>query len=133
MKIEGNVPVEVVGQPFVIHYQHTKANAPISNAHMHEHIEILYCTNGSYEIWLNGVYYRFEKGDMVIINSHEVHRIHSASNEEGGYICARFLPEMIYTSTAAAFDMQYVMPFILNNSKHQRIFTKKRNRKYQYS
>lgn len=119
---EGMVSFDNVELPIMIHHQQSVGTVICTPAHMHEYIETLYCTDGSYVIWLNGMRYEFSKGDLVIINSREVHSIYSLTESTGGYICARFLPDTIYTSTASAFDIKYVMPFILSNSKHPRVF-----------
>ena len=124
MIYEEKVRIDGTDSPFLIHFQNTEAKHIATPAHMHEYIEMLYATAGKFEMWLNGVYYTFEKGDLVVINSREVHHVNCISEENGGYICARFVPEMLYTSSASAFEIKYVTPFIMNGSKHQRIFKK---------
>ncbi len=121
---EGIVQLNGVSLPIIIHNNKFYRIGQCAHAHMHDYIEMLYCYDGNFEIWLNGKYFQFGKGDLVVINSRETHRICSPTENGGAYICARFLPEMLYTSTMTAFDFRYVMPFILNNSKHQRIFKK---------
>ncbi|MDY3929987.1 MAG: AraC family transcriptional regulator [Clostridia bacterium] len=119
---EGSVVLQNVEQPFVVHLQSVYSVGECASAHLHNYIEMLFCLEGEYEIWLNSKYFRFSKGDLVVINSREIHRICSISDEGGKYICTRFLPDMLYTSTSSAFDMKYVMPFMLNSSNHQRVF-----------
>lgn len=121
---EGLVLQNNVELPIMIHHQPSVGTVMCTPAHMHEYIEMLYCTGGSYVIWLNGTRYEFSEGDLVVINSREVHSIYSLTEAQGGYICARFLPDTIYTSTSSAFDIKYVIPFILSNSKHPRVFKK---------
>lgn len=112
-------PIE---QPMHVHFQQNEGEILCCEAHMHDYIEMLYCTAGSYVIWLNSKPFEFSEGDLVVINSREVHTIFSQTDKTGGYICARFLPDILYTSTASAFDIKYVLPFMLSNSKHQRVF-----------
>lgn len=121
---EGLVQIDGKDAPFVIHYQKAQSTGITAQAHMHEYIEILYCDKGSYGIWINGVYSTFGVGDLVVINSMEMHKMTSLSDNGSAYICIRFIPEMLYSSSISAFDIKYVMPFLLNNSKHQRIFKK---------
>jgi AraC-like DNA-binding protein len=120
---EGKVRIDGKEQAIVVHYQEFITYGSSVVTHLHEYIEILYCMEGEFLVCLNGKHYDFSNGDMVVINSRESHAIQRKS-KRGGYICIRFLPEILYTSSAAAFDIKYVMPFILNNSKHQRVFGK---------
>lgn len=120
---EGKVLSEGKEQAIVAHYDNSAPFLGMSKIHLHEYIEILYCTQGEFVACLNGNNYGFSKGDMVIINSRESHGF-LRKEKEGAYICIRFLPEILYTSSSAAFDIKYVMPFVLNNSKHQRVFKK---------
>ena len=119
------IPFTASDAPIVIHHQETEGKGECTYAHMHSYIEMIFCTRGNFEIWLNGKYFEFTEGDLVIINSMELHRIYSPSDIGGEYICIRFLPEILYTSTTSAFDFKFVLPFLLNSSKHQRIFTNK--------
>ncbi len=114
--------VEGVDQAVVVHYDHSNLNDIYVNLHLHEYIEIIYCDSGNFSTNINGKFYDFAAGDMVVINSMESHAMTRKGKEQGGYICLRFMPELLYTTSVASFDMKYVMPFILNNSKHQRVF-----------
>ena len=120
---EGKVIINGITQPMCVHTQKSSGRHICAGAHMHDYIEMLYCTEGNYIIWLNGNQYSFSNGDLVIINSREVHTIYSVSDGHGSYICARFLPDILYISTVSAFDVKYVLPFMLNNSSHQRVFS----------
>lgn len=119
---EGKFVLNGETQPMCVHIQTSSGIQMCTDAHMHDYIEMLYCTDGNYVIWLNGNQYTFSKGDLVVINSREVHTVYSLSETGGKYICARFLPEILYISTVSSFDVKYVLPFILNNSNHQRVF-----------
>ena len=114
--------VEGIDQAVVVHYDVSPLHDIFTTRHLHEYIEILYCDGGEFCISMDGKLYDFSKGDMVVINSMESHAITRKGKENGGYICLRFLPELLYTTSAAAFDMKYVMPFILSDAKHQRVF-----------
>lgn len=120
---EGKTMSEGKEQAITAAYDTATPYLGMTKVHLHEYIEILYCTRGKFVACLNGDNYDFSEGDMVIINSREVHGF--IGKQKGGeYICIRFLPEILYTSSSAAFDMKYVMPFVLNNSKHQRVLKK---------
>ena len=94
-------------------------------AHYHSYIEILYAVSGTYEVILNGKCHKFVEGDLVLINSKEVHQINSCSQEGGQYVVLRFEPEVIYNSMFHNhLQLKYVLPFILQSSKHQKVIQK---------
>lgn len=107
---------------------HTQVVAKAGNvwpAHYHNYIEILYDISGTFEIILNGKYHKFTKGDLVLINSKEVHLINSCHQEGGKYIVLRFEPEVIYSNMFHNhLHLKYVLPFILETSKHQKVIKK---------
>ncbi len=109
---------------FSTHTQVAVGPQLMSPAHIHNYIEILYALSGKYQILLNNKEYRFQTGDMVLINSNEIHHIFSLEKGSNEYIVIKFEPEMLYTTAQSLFEMKYVMPFILNESTHQKVFLK---------
>jgi len=94
-------------------------------AHYHNYIEILYAISGTYEVILNGKCHNFTKGDLVLINSKEVHQINCCTQEGGQYIVLRFEPEVIYSNMFHNhLHLKYVLPFILETSNHQKVMKK---------
>lgn len=91
--------------------------------HFHQDIELIYVDNGSFDIWLDGKAYHALKGDLVIINSNECHKIQTSS-ENCRYRGIKCDPQIFYTIGLNLYDMKYVMPFLVNTSEHHRIFTK---------
>lgn len=109
---------------FSTHTQVAVGPQMMSPAHIHNYIEILYALSGKYQILLNNKDYRFQTGDMVLINSNEIHHIFSLAEGKNEYIVIKFEPEMLYTTAQSLFEMKYVMPFILNESTHEKVFLK---------
>lgn len=115
--VSGDVPMQ-----FSAHVQEAFGSQTMIRAHIHEYIEIIYALSGNYQISLNNKDYTFETGDMVLINSNEIHNILSLWEGKNQYIVIKFEPEMLYTTSQSLFEMKYVMPFILNESTHQKVF-----------
>lgn len=107
---------------------HTQVVAKAGNvwpAHYHNYIEILYDISGTFEVILNGKYHKLTKGDLVLINSKEVHLINSCDQEGGQYIVLRFEPEVVYSNMFHNhLNLKYVLPFVLETSKHQKVIKK---------
>lgn len=93
------------------------------HTHYHTYIELIYCLNGAFNVWLNSRHYTFQTGDLLVINSNEVHAIQSAGEGASAYIVLRFEPEILYDSSQNTFNMKYVLPFIIDNVTLQKIFT----------
>ncbi|MDF2590130.1 MAG: AraC family transcriptional regulator [Anaerocolumna sp.] len=115
----GDIPLQ-----FSAHAQESFGATTMAYAHLHDYIEILFTISGEFQIVLNTKEYYFSAGDMVLINSNEIHNVNSLSDGPNKYIVIKFEPEILYTTTQSLFEMKYVMPFILNESTHQKIFKK---------
>lgn len=108
-----------------VHAQEGVGLGVMAHAHIHDYIEILYALSGEYNITLNNTEYYFTTGDLVLINSNEVHNITALTEGKNKYIVIKFVPEILYTNSQSLFEMKYAMPFILNESTHQKIFLKR--------
>ena len=93
-----------------------------ASPHAHEYIEILYCHSGTHEIMLSWKPYVFEPGDMVLINSREVHQIRAVSKEMSDYTVVRFEPELLYAVYQNSLELKYMLPFTLNEATPQKVF-----------
>lgn len=112
--------VNGVAFPFVCHMQLAGQAGLVYPAHFHKYIEILFGKEGSFLVGLGGKQYEFGPGDMLIINSRQVHQIHTAGQNGGRYIVLRFEPELIYSSMSQnQFELRYILPFILEESRHE--------------
>lgn len=115
--VENGIPY-----PFRCHIQTNKGKGVMVNAHYHETIEILLGLQGCFHIFLDGRTYNFQAGDMVIINSMEVHSMLAGSDGINQYAVIRFEPELLYTTKQTVFEAKYVLPFTMKRSTHQRLF-----------
>lgn len=110
---------------YLCHIENVSKIGNVFPAHYHSYIEILFGISGTYEVILNGKYHSFVEGDLVLINSKEVHKINACSESGGQYIVIRFEPEIIYNSMFQNhLQLKYVLPFILENSEHQKVIKK---------
>lgn len=122
--IEKHNPNAELPLQFSVHSQDKEGSGVMVHAHIHDYIEILYAQAGHFCILLNNREYTFGTGDMVLINSNEIHNVFSLGEGLNRYICIKFEPEMLYTSQSL-LEMKYLMPFLLKESTHQKIFTAK--------
>ena len=109
--------------PFECHLQKGLGKGTLANAHYHYYIELLYCISGSAGVFIAGKSYNFCVGDMILINSREVHSVYNTSEDAIEYIVVKFDPNVLYSTSITVFETKYVFPFTLNKSTHQKVFT----------
>lgn len=108
--------------PFSCHMQESIERRLMVDAHWHYYIEMLYNVEGNAKVVLGGDSYPFCKGDMVIMNSREVHSIFSENIDTVRYIVVKFDPQVLYTTSRTIFESKYVLPFVMAKSSHQKVF-----------
>lgn len=80
----------------------------MARSHWHDYMEVIYQTSGESVIILDGRSYSLLPGDMVFINTREVHLIYGYLG--ASYICLRFDPEILYTTARTSFEHRYLRP-----------------------
>jgi AraC-like DNA-binding protein len=91
----------------------------VEHYHYHEYIELLYSLDSDMNVWINGVPHQMLTGDLVIINSDELHNI--SFNRDSHYICVKFSPKILYFDDNSLFEFKYVTPFLTDRSP-QKLF-----------
>ena len=90
--------------------------------HWHYHIELIFCILGSAKVNLGGKIHEFSKGDLVIINSQQVHSFYFLNGQKAAYIVIQFVPEVLYSTTShSLFEFKYILPFTMANIQHQNL------------
>ena len=87
--------------------------------HFHDYIEFLYAFSSGAHVWINGERYQFNKGDLIVINSEELHTV--TYEEKVSHICVHFLPHILYFDDQMRYEIKYAIPFLSNDS-HQKLF-----------
>ena len=87
--------------------------------HYHDYIEFLYALDADMNVWINGTPYRMTSGDLIIINSDELHL--STFDRNSHYICVKFSPRVLYFDDNSLFEFKYVTPF-LSTSADRKLF-----------
>ena len=75
---QGNYELNLMEHPFVPFRAGYKYNPMMvdSRVNWHENIEILYCASGAGYVKKNGSRFPFIEGDIVVVNSEEIHSVH---------------------------------------------------------
>lgn len=114
--------VDGVESPYHSHEQNRAGMGIMAEAHYHDYIEILYGLWGVAQIILDGQSYQLSKGDMVLINSRQVHSVTAISPGTNRYLVVKFEPEVLYTTSQTIFEAKYLIPFTGGNSLGQKLF-----------
>lgn len=110
-------------RPFESHIQSLHGRGIMSDPHYHEYIEILYGMEGEIRVFLDGKSYDFSTGDMILINSNEIHAVTSCSDSANQYLVVKFEPELLYTTNQTVFEARYLTPFTTTGHAHQKRFS----------
>lgn len=63
--------------PLNVHLDGHRDDAPVTELHVHDGLELGYCTAGSGTFYVGNKILPFHAGDMTVITDHEYHRCHS--------------------------------------------------------
>lgn len=96
--------------------------AEFGNQHYHEYIELLYPIRGNYKVALGGRVLDLPERSMVIINSSEPHATLGVSSGERLLFCIKFMPQILYSSEQSVTELEYIIPYILENPESRRLF-----------
>lgn len=98
----------------------TVADTPVY--HYHDYIELLYGIDCEADVFINGEAIKLCSGDMIIINSNDVHFLRFM--KESHYIVVKLSPEILFSAGNSVLELKYVMPFLKENG-YKRAFRKK--------
>ena len=107
---------------FSCHSQTGKKGDIMAPAHWHYYVELIYLVEGEVTVSLNGRLFKVREHELIVINAREVHAIWGQA--ETKYICIKFDPEILYTSSHSILETRYVLPFTTVNSQRRHVFTK---------
>ncbi|HCG35183.1 MAG TPA: hypothetical protein DER23_02455 [Clostridiales bacterium] len=104
------------------HIQQHMGPAVAALAHIHDLIELLYCLDGSFKAFLNGIEYRLEKGCLLLIKSQEIHHIFAESAELNRYIVLKIDPRFLCIPIQSSFESKFALPFTMNGKGGKRLY-----------
>ena len=112
---------EFADKLFHCHEQVLEPHKGIS-PHVHNWVELLYCTKGENQVLLGNALLPFEEGSLIVIPVNEVHRIESLSEGESRYIVVKFPTEVILNLVDET-DYDIIRPFMLMSAPKDYLFT----------
>lgn len=93
--------------------------------HLHDWVELLYCTGGGLKAFLERSETELGEGDLMLIPAGAVHRTSCAGEKSSRYIVIKFSPELLF-SLSAENDYEYLLPLLIKGYAPTYLFKKER-------
>jgi AraC-like DNA-binding protein len=115
----------LIQYPFSCFLQNNNGQDFYIEPHYHNDVELLYFYEGKAHVIVGSEYYLIKQGEMILINSNEIHAILAQKEDYTNYICITVNPSMLYSGSHNVFESKYVLPFTtMKNYTRQRVFFK---------
>jgi AraC-like DNA-binding protein len=101
---------------FPVKVNHCRANEygfTLFRNHWHKHIEMLYFMSGKAEVDCNGITIQAKAGDLIFLNSNDLHAGISLS-EDLFYYALIFDPDVLRSQSIDAIETKYMLPIVQN-------------------
>jgi len=125
MYYEKRNPAKGLDGIFECNVQRTVGLQDVVQAHIHEHFELLYCTEGRFELIVGKQTMILSRGDVVLIRPMQPHQTRTLYDGVNQYTVLRFMPEALFSSMQPIYELKYIFPFIYYNKQEIEFFTRK--------
>ncbi len=115
---------EVQLEDYEIVYQTCDHPVLMTSPHYHNIIEIIYILEGEFHITVGNTKYTLHPGEMVLINSKEVHSVSVLDYGIHRSFAVKFTPETICSDSQSLMELKYVIPYIVSISDFKAHYTK---------
>lgn len=96
----------------------------MTSPHYHNVIEIIYILEGQFVITVNDTKYTLSPGDMILVNTKEVHSVIVPDHGVHRSFAVKFLPETICSDSQSLMELKYVIPYIISFSNFKTLYTR---------
>ncbi|MBR4910115.1 MAG: AraC family transcriptional regulator [Clostridia bacterium] len=115
---------EVKLEDYEIVYQICDHPVLMTSPHYHNVVEIIYILEGEFVVTVSDTTYLLGPGEMVLINSKEVHSVHVLDYGIHRSFAVKFLPETICSDSQSLMELKYVIPYIMSFPDFKTHYTK---------
>lgn len=102
--------------PVIFHYDRLSKDGPHASSfscHWHETIELLYFTQGETLIKCNSLEITARKGDLIVVNSNELHQ-GTCLTDSSDYYCIIFDTALLQGRSPDTCEAKYINPILTN-------------------
>lgn len=111
-------------EDYQIVYQICDHPVLMTSPHYHSVIEIIYILEGDFVVTVNDTKYTLRPGDMVLVNTKEVHSVIVKDYGIHRSFAVKFSPETICSDNQSLMELKYVIPYIMAFSNFKTHYTK---------
>lgn len=115
---------EVRLEDYEIVYQICDHPVLMTAPHYHNVIEIIYILEGEFVVTVSDNKYTLKPGEMVLINTKEVHSVSVLDYGIHRSFAVKFLPETICSDSQSLMELKYVIPYLMSFSDFKTYYTK---------
>ena len=81
----------------------------------HSYFELLYVNSGEAQYQVQDRHFRVRTGDLIVLSGQMYHRLSAVLRPPFRAVVLYFLPDVIRATDASGEDVQYLMPFLIQN------------------
>lgn len=93
--------------------QTVSANAVGTPGHIHDTIEIVLITAGSFRIFIDDAEYSAKQGDLILFRSNTIHGVYAESQPYNEYYVLKIKPSSFFELASEKNVMQYLLRFVI--------------------
>lgn len=105
--------------------QETQPSEIAASAHIHDTIEIIFVSSGSFVIYANEDKYEIFAGDMILLRSNVIHHIFAGGSPHNSYYVLKIRPNVIRELAPPSVSGMYLLNFAFNGSGAKSVWQKR--------
>jgi AraC-like DNA-binding protein len=92
------------------------------DCHWHEEMELFKVLKGRFRFQIASDFYQVDEGDLLFVNSGELHSAEADKNTDASYQAVVFSPQMLAAAMGEQISAKYLAPLLEGRLKVQRLF-----------
>ncbi len=100
--------------------QTTPPRSVATKGHLHDALEIIYISSGSFTAYINDVRYEVGRGDMLFFRGGDIHSIYTLDEKENSYYVIKIHPSLVFDVSDKKNGAAYMLLFALRNDAAKR-------------
>ncbi len=101
----------------------TRMGQVTTQAHIHNAIEMLYVTEGSFTVFINGEKYTVDTGELVLFPSNTVHSAYASGENGGKYLVLKVRTSVIFDMASNDRGARYILRLSLRQEGQKFVFS----------
>lgn len=106
-------------------YRVETRSATVLDCHWHRELEFLRVRAGTFRMRISSSFYDVGEGDLLFVNSGELHAAHSDSGEVCAFEAVVFSPDLLRGPSEDRIQMEYLVPLLNGTLSVPRLFSGK--------